>query len=97
MNSNGKFVNTVIAVTSALVVLGIAASIASSFHTHSQLAAICVRLESLQEQNTRFEKTKVTVEAAMILLNRINDNHSTMRKELTGIRDRIRELEAHTP
>lgn len=101
-NSNGRFVNTVIGVTSALVVLGITASVGAAFHTSSQLAAICVRLEAMQasyeKQSIRFEDTKVTVEALRLLMGRINDNHSAIRSELTGLQKRLRELEqGNTP
>ena len=95
--TNGKFVNTVIGVTSALVVLGITASLGAAFHTNSQLAAIGVKLEALQDQGIKFEDTKVTVEALKLLMNRINDNHSAMRNELAALRERLRGLEGHTP
>ncbi len=101
-NGNGRFVNTVIGVTSALVVLGITASVGAAFHTSSQLAAISVRLESMQasyeKQSIRFEDTKVTVEALTLLMDRINDNHSAIRGELVGLQQRLRELEqGNTP
>ena len=96
-NSNGRFVNTVIGVTSALVVLGITASVGAAFHTSSQLAAICVRLEAMQvgyeKQSIRFEDTKITVESLRLLMGRINDNHSAIRDELVGLQQRLRELE----
>lgn len=94
---NGRFINTVIAVTSALVVLGITASVGAAFHTSNQLAAISVRLESMQanyeKQSIRFEDTKITVEALALLMGRINDNHSAIRGELIGLQQRLRELE----
>ena len=96
-NGNGRFINTVIGVTSALVVLGITASVGAAFHTNSQLAAISVKLETLQDsyekQDNKLEDAKVAVKALEMLMQRVNNNHNSIRTELLDLQVRLRELE----